>query len=611
LRLLLSLLLLFLTAGLPQAQAQEFDRLYSKSIQPALSQPLQWASALATAAPSLPEGFIANPQVWTFSPYTPNTVLPTSTGRDVWVKFTLAPTPTPTPQSWIIRIQRVTVQKVSLYSLNPSGQWQFESAGVQIAPKDWSRTTRTPSFEVMTSSVEKSYFLRFEHHSPVTERPELMSAVDFADGASRVGTLIGLMIGMYGLLMLACFAAYAMARNNVFLWLAAFVVSLLMLNLIQMGYGGWRLWPGSVYTNQLMSWTVPLLAMATGSWFFAQASYAKDSNKTVYRLLVLIAIASLLLCLVRLVLNDAFLRHLLNNWAAFVLFTVVASLLWLSLRGMRWNLWLLAGLIPIAGSASTRLAYTYGWLAHIEFAQTASLFLTQLGLMWLFVALVWRSRDALLSTERAKVLENNDPLTGLTQQRVAKIRLQQMLKRAARLKLGCGVIMLRWVNYKQLMATQTPDKREALLRQMGQLLGRVVRDIDTAALLGEGYFMVLVEGPVNKEALASLSTQILTACIRLSEKLDMPNALDLHVAIWQAKLLPSTSAEVIEALQTRLNQMSSGTKRPVQFADSMNSSNPDPEDEFVNRRDELIAKIDALEASPSLNAPLARYPDKK
>jgi two-component system, sensor histidine kinase LadS len=609
LRLLLSLLLFFLTAGLPQAQAQEFDRLYSKSVQPVLSQPLQWVGALATAAPSLPEDFVANPQIWSFAPYTRSTVLPTSTGRDVWAKFTLAATPT--PKNWIIRIPRVTIQKVSLYSVNASGQWQFESAGVLIAPNAWNRTTRTPSFDVMTSSVEKSYFLRFEHHSRVTERPELMSEVDFAEGASRVGTLIGLMFGMYSFLILACVAAYALARNGVFLWLAAFVASLLMLHLIQMGYGGWRLWSGSIYTNQAMAWIAPLLTMAAGSWFFAQASYAKDSNKTVYRLLGLIAIASLLLCLVRLALSAAFLRNLLNNWAAFVLLTVVGSLLWLSLRGMRWNLWLLAGLVPIAGSATTRLAYNYGWLAHVEFAQTASVFLTQLGLMWLFLALVWRSRDALLSTELNNALANNDPLTGLTQQRVAKIRLEQMLVRAARLKLGCGVIMLRWVNYKPLMASQTPDKRDELLKQMGQVLNRVVRDVDTAALLGDGYFMVLVEGPVSKEALASLSTQILTACIRSSEKFDLPNAFNLHVAIWQAKLLPSTSAEVIEALQTRLNQMSPGTKRPVQFADSVNSSGPDPEDEFVVRRDELIAKIDAIEASPSLHSPLAPQPEQK
>ena len=599
----LSLLLFFLTGSLPQAQAQEFDRLYSKSIQPALSQPLQWASALASAASGLPQAFVADPQMGAFKPYTPNTVLPTSTGRDVWVKFSLAATPM--PQNWVIRIPRVTVQKVSLYSLDASGQWQIKSAGVLMAPASWNRRTRTPSFDVMTSSLEKSYFLRFEHHSPLTERPELMSEVDFAEGASRVGTLIGLMFGMYGLLMITCVAAYAMARNTVFLWLASFTASLLLLNLTQIGYGGWRLWPGSTYANNVMSWIAPLLSMAAGSWFFAQASYAKDSNKTVYRLLSGVAVTSLLLCLVKLASDDPLLRVFLNNWASLVLFTVVASLLWLSWRGMRWNLWLLAGLLPIAGSATTRLAYNYGWLAHVEFAQTAGMFLTQIGLMWLLLALAWRSRDALLSKELAHALENNDPLTGLIHHRVVKVRLEQMLVRAARLKLGCGVIMLRWVNYPQLMAKQPPDKRDALLKQLGQVLGKVVRDVDTAALLDDGYFMVLVEGPVSRNALSSLSTQILTACIRASEKFGLPNAFHLHIAIWQASLTPCSSAEVIEALQTRLNQMSSGTKRPVQFADSGgNSSGPDPQDEFAHRRDELIAKIDAIEASPSLSMPL-------
>lgn len=603
----LYLLLFVLTSGLPHAQAQVFDRLYSNSVQPLLSQPLQWVSTPSAAAPDLLGAFTSRPEPWAFAPYTAQTVLPTTTGQDVWVKFTLAGTPE--PKSWVIRIPRLTVQKVSLYSLDANGFWTVQSAGASIAQRDWNRSTRTPSFEVLTSPAEKTYFLRFEHSIPITERPELISQTDFSDGAGQVGGLIGMMLGMFGMLFVACLAVFGVARNTVFISLAAFTAATLLHYLVQIGFGSWRIWPGSAHLNQTMPWVAPLLAMAACCWFFAQASYAKDSNRLVYRLLCVTALASFGLGVLKLINGDQVNRSLLNAWSVCVVVVIVFSLLWLSLRVRRWNLWLLGGLLPIVAAGATRVPYNYGWLSHIESAHTASVFLTQAGLAWLFMALVWRSRTSLLSAQVASALENSDPVTGLVRERVAQIRLPQMLKRANQLKLGCGVIMLQWLNYSKLMRKLSPEEQQAMLKQLGLVLNRVARDIDTAARLNDGYFMILVEGPISRSTLASLSTQILTACIRSSDKFDLPNSFNFHIAIWQAALVPSSADEVTEALRTRLNQMSFGTKRPVQFIDVATSDvEAQPNQEFNQRRDDLLAKIDAIEASPSVRAVLR--PDK-
>lgn len=594
---------LFFLLSTGTAQPQEFDRLYNQSIQPRLSQPLLWVSAPSVAAPSLPEAFATNPDAWAFAPYTASTALPTGVGRDVWVKFTLAAAPT--AQSWVIRIPRLTIEKVSLHTLNANDFELVQSAGALIAHSAWNRSTRTPSFEVMTGSSERAYFLRFEHSTAVTDRPELMSQADFAYGAGRMGMLLGVMFGMFGMLMIACAAAFAVARNTVFISLAAFVTATLLHYLVQTGFGGWRIWPNSVYMNQAMRWTAPLMAMATCCWFFAHATHAKDISKPVYRLLCLVALVSLGLGLFRLISLDQMPRNFLNGWAAFVLLVIVSSLLWLSLRGMRGNFWLLAGLLPIAAAATSRLAYSFGWLAHIEFSLAASVFLTQVGLGWLFVALVWRSRAALLASELAAALNSSDAATGLIHERVAMARMPQMLGRAKQLKSGCGVIMLRWHNYAQLMSTLSPEKQNAMLKQLGLVLNRVARDIDTAARLADGHFMILVEGPISRSTLTSLSTQILTACIRSSDKFGLPNAFNFHIAIWQATLIPILPTEVIKALKTRLDQMSFGTKRPVQFVDVASSDlSTEPHQEFTHRRGDLVAKIDAIEALPSVRAML-------
>ena len=590
--------LLFLLA-LGTVQAQEFDRLHDKSVQPVLSQPLVWVSALTSAAPNLPEAFVAKPNSWAFSPYAHNAPIPTATGRDVWAKFTLAATLT--PQSWVIRIPRVTVQKVSLYSMTGSKTWRADSAGNLIAPDAWNRNTRLPSFDVQTSAVEATYFLRFQHHSHITERPQLMSQLDFVEGTARIGTLTGLMFGMFGILIVMCIATNALSNNTEFLSLAAFAAAILLIHLVFNGYGGWQLWPGSAHLNQVMPCVTPLLVVAAGSWFFAQASYAKQTHVAVFRLLVFVAIANLVIVSVNVFAVTQINDRVLSAWAAICMTTLMLALLWMCVRGRRWNWWLLAGLIPIACVAFAWVAYNYGWLPHVEHMQVINVLLTQLGLLVLFLVLIWRSRSALLSSKLDNALDNTEAITGLTQERVARVRLQQMLMRANRLQLGCGVVMLRWLDSKQHISGLTTEQKNALLTQIGSVLRRTIRDIDTAAACKDDHFMILVEGPIGRHALSSLATQMISTFIRLSEKIDDPNAFNFHIAIWQAGLAPASKEEVLEALHTRLSQMSFGTKRTVQFVDAAVSDlPPQPDPESTKRRDDMVAKIDAIEASTNM-----------
>lgn len=594
------LLLGFISA---MGHAQVFDRLYPDSAQITLARPLEWV-AVTKGTVATPDQFNALPDAWQFQPYTASTVLPTSDKQEVWVRFTLSVTTN--RQVWFVRIPRASIIKVSFFSQDASGRWQPQFAGESIAPAQWALRTRSPSFEVQSSSRgEQTYYLRFEHRTAITERPMLITPIEYIDGSSRVGILIGLLGGMFGLLSILCVATYAITRNTVFLWFASFVVALMFSQATLIGYGGWRIWPNSVHFNQVMGWVTGCLALATGAWFCAKASYARDSHIWIYRLLRTLALGSLLAALLAATNLEMFSRELRNAWVALVTVLVLGSLAWMALRGQRWNVILLVGLVPIGLATMTRLAYNLGWVPQVEFAQIAGIFSAILGLLWLMVALAWRGRTALLSTELAAALNNYDAISGLVQERVVRIRLPQMLLRATQLKLGCGVIMLRWVDYPQLMASVSPEKQHAMLRQLGQVLNRVARDIDTAARFGDDCFLILIEGPISRSALSSLCTQILTASIRSSDKFDMPNAFSFHMAIWHADVVPCGDEEVLEALKTRLNQMSYGTRRLVQFVD-MATSDPGPEqmDGFNQRRDQLIAKIDAIEASPSLQASL-------
>jgi hypothetical protein len=101
-------------------------------------------------------------------------------------------------QTWYIRLPGQVLYKVSLYARDAQGNWQVQSAGEAIAPANWNLRTRVPSFELQSHSESpQSYYLRFENRRPITERPMLLTPIEYIDGASRVGVVIGLMWGIF------------------------------------------------------------------------------------------------------------------------------------------------------------------------------------------------------------------------------------------------------------------------------------------------------------------------------------------------------------------------------------------------------------------------------
>lgn len=579
------------------SHAQVFDRLYEYSTHVTLAQPLQWIAVPKDSVTSpdafSPAEFAAAKQG--FQPYTDDTILPTSDKQDVWASFALPVTEN--LQTWYIRLPGQAFFKISLYARDAQGSWQVQSAGEAIAPAYWPLRTRVPSFELQSHADQpQAYYLRFEHPRPITERPMLLTPIEYIDGASRVGVVIGLMWGMFSVLAVLCLAAFSMARNKVFLWFGAVVVTLMFTQLVLIGYGGWRIWPYSVHLNQVMGWVSSTVTMAAGAWFCAQAAYARDGHPHIYRLLAVVTTGSLLMAAVMMVRLEFIPRDLRNLWLALSTVTIMGSLLWMSLRGQTWNLLLLLGAAPIGLATLARLSYNAGWVLNVESAQAAGVLSAMVGLLWVFGVLAWRSRAALFSNHRGAALATYDAASGLMLPRIIEARLPQTLLRARRQKSACGVLMLHWLNQAPSHDEPGDQKRGAALSRIGEILRGAARDVDTVARCDENHFMMLVEGPVSRAALSEVATKVLADCIRASEKLGDAGAYILHIAIWHDTPREQSAAEVVDSLKIRLHHMASGTKRPVQFADSPLEPGGSAAGD-VNRREDLLAKINAVETS--------------
>lgn len=609
-RAFLAVVLLVVTCWGQQAQAQEFDRLYASSPQPVLAEPLQWAAVQkaqsAAAARESPAQFVNASSGWSFADVTRDLHMPTGPTQNVWMRFSLAPTSA--VDVWYLRMPRTNLSKISLYSQDPQGAWQVQSAGTYKAPAEWPLRTRLPTFELKTSTTQaQTYFLSFENQTALSERPQLLSTIEYVSGAYGVGAMIGVLAGIFTLLAALCVAAYAVAGNTRFLWLCGFVVMLLFNQLTLLGFSGWQIWPHSQHLHQSMPWAVALATLAAGTWLIARASYADDTHPALHRVLKGLSIISLLMAVATAIDLNLIHRDVKNGWMACTVTFVLGALVWLVLRGNRLNGWLLAGLMPIGLSALSRVAYIWGWLSHMEFAQLIAAFGSALGSLILLLGLTWRGRSALLSGGRAQALADYDPETGLLLAHKVKSRLPLLLLRGNRTKLGSGVMMVRWVDADSYTTIGTSAQRSLILRQIGDLLLRAARDIDSVIRQDESHFLILLEGPISRDALSATASQIMAASLRASDArlhAGAPLAVNLHIAMWQETLGTTSASNVMALLNRRLNMMRQSPQRRVQFIDSSVVTDLQAAKQSRSQRQDVLAKIKQIEGEPTQSDPL-------
>ncbi len=583
------------------ASAQDFARLFEDSKTLKLTEPLQWQA--------LPKGSIKNPSEFAeaakshgFKALASAAALPTEPDNEVWLRFTLPATSS--PEIWYLRIPRLSVERVVLYRQDDKGVWLAQTAGDTVPLSSWPERTRNPSFQLNTL-VDRphAYFLKFEHRRNITERPQLITPSDYIDGAMRVGSLIGLMFGLFGLLTALGLLTARVYRSVQYAWFALMVSMVLLAQLVLVGYTTLRLWPDSIYLNQVTPVVIPLCALASTLWFTMQVSYAKSISPRIYKLSFGLVITLLVLAIGFSLFHQKFPRDLLIPVAAFAMVWNVGALVWMAWRSQSWLWFVVAGFAPLTLSMLARLAYNAGWIAHVEIAQLFSVITGCLGMMVVYAGMILRSRESYAAFEREAALSNIDISTGLTLGRIAEIRLPQVLQRSYRFGKPCGVVMVRWLGYDAQVGVMSSAQRGAVLAHFGARLRRLARDIDTVARYDDDHFLFLIESPMTRETVNDLGMKILSTCMRPSVPLGNGDVYNVHVAMALISGGNMSAKEVIESLLTRINQMETGTTRRMQFIDSPLSSRlPHEAPDGANPRntEALLAKINEIEANPVL-----------
>lgn len=599
----------------PQAVlAQELAKLPNASTVLPLAGPMQW-QALPLGAVQSPQEFDDPARAQAFADLTAATLLPTQTGREVWLRFTLPATAA--AQNWYLRIPRVRLELATLYFLDMQNRWTSESAGENIPVASWPVPTRLPSFQLATQVDQtQTFFVRLEHRSAIAEHPELITPNDYLNGAALAGGLVGLLVGLFSLLVLLSLLTAYVYRNLHFVWFALFVFLLMLVQLVLIGFAAHRLWPHSTYLNQTMVWLSALCGLAACLWFIVQVSYAKEAFPRIYKL-SLGVIALLAITAIAYALNHrSFPNTIVSSVVGLTLVWSLGCLAWMAWRSQRWLWIVVGGFAPLTLSMLIRLAYNFGWIRQIEITQAWSVVASIVSMIVVYAGLILRNRELFAAMERKAALAYTDPATGLAAAHIGALRLPRLLDRSATAQQPCAAILVQWLDYKKYMDPLSADHKSVVLSHLGERLRHAVRKIDTVVRLEDDLFLYLIEPPTTRDVVNAMATKILTSCLRPALPLMQRNPYNMHIAVWISANKAMTDAEVMEALRTRINSMKDGTPRKVQFVESPISSglgDTFKETETGQHNQNILAKIDALEANPGniTTAPprLASKPD--
>ena len=491
-----------------------------------------------------------------------DTVYPLTTGKTLWIRFTVPPAPD--AERWYLEIPYPSVDRVTLLSPDSIGQWIPQSAGDTLAVASWPVPHRHPLLPVVVSAEEpRKYMLRVENPHNFSAPLFFVSESHLSRHEQRTSLILGIYFGLAGLaVMLGVLSAISL-RDSAYAFYALSVALMGLSQAAMTGIGGLHLWPQWARWNDISSMVLPVLTVGSLIWFFAAVVSLAERSRRAHQLIAVVALLSVATALAMALGPPSRRFQLMVPYIVVAASIGTAAVIWAARRGDRYALWLLLGSAPVMIGAAFPMARVWG-LIPISFWTTHGM---QVGiaieLPVLLVILMVRSQQRREHNRRIQGLDRIDPATGLINAQVFGERLVRMMVRSQRLKYQSAVMLIDIVNIEQIRRDFGARSADELpLRVAGRLLS-TAREIDGVARLSELRFGMLVEGPLTVEDAASAGPRVVARCLMPFKNKPVEWVAQVRVA---QSLVPTERADpkqVVERLEALLAAVPADSKRAV------------------------------------------------
>jgi GGDEF domain-containing protein len=497
---------------------------------------------------------------WT--PTRQGAIYPITTGKVLWIRFTIPPAPD--SERWYLEIPYPSVNRATLFTPDSVGQWLPQAAGDTLAVADWPVPHRHPLLPVVVSAEEpRKYLLRVENPHSFSAPLTFVSESHLSRHEQRTSLILGIYFGLAGLAVAVGALSAVSLRDGAYGFYAVSVALMGLAQAAMTGIGGLHLWPHWPAWNDVSSMVLPVLAVGSLLWFFAAVVAMPERSRKLNLALIGLSLLSVPVALGIVMVEPSLRLRLMVPYIVLASNVAVATVIWAWRRGDRYAPGLLAGMAPVIIGSAFPLARLWGLIPVSFWTMHGMQVGIAIELPVLLVILMVRSQQRREHNRRIHGLDRIDPATGLINGQVFLERLARMMARSERLKYQSAVLVIDIVNLDQVRRTfGTRSAEELPLRVAGRLLS-TAREIDGVARLSELRFGMLVEGPLSAEDAASTGPRIVARCLMPFKNKPIEWVAQVRVA---QTLVPTERAgaqQVLDRLSNLLNNVAPDSKRAV------------------------------------------------
>ena len=505
---------------------------------------------------------VATDRTIAWAPTRQGEIYPLSTGKALWIRFTVPPAPD--AERWYLEIPYPSVNRVTLYTPDSIGQWVGQSAGDTLPVADWPVPHRHPLLPIVVSAEEpRKYLLRIENPHSYSAPLSFVSESYLSRHEQRTSLILGIFFGLAGLAVMLGVLSAVSLRDSAY---AIYALSVALMGLSQAamtGIGGLHLWPNLPWWNDLSSMVLPVLAMGSLVWFFSAVVSLPERSRRLHQLLAGLALLAIVTAVGIVLAPPSYRFRLLVPYIVVAASVATVAILWAARRGDRFALWLLAGSVPVMIGAAFPTARLLGLIPISFWTMHGMQVGIAIELPVLLVILMLRSQQRREHNRRIQGLDRIDPATGLINSHVFGERLTRMMARSQRLKYQSAVLLIDIVNIEQIRRDfGARSAAELPLHVAGRLLS-AAREIDSVARLSESRFGMLVEGPLTAEEAASAGPRVVARCLMPFKNKPIEWVAQVRVA---HSLVPAERADpvrLVERLEALLAAVPADSKRAV------------------------------------------------
>ena len=484
----------------------------------------------------------------------------------LWVRLMLD-RPAAASHNWKIWVPLPLIDVVTLYEQDADvpGTWRASSAGDKIAVAQWPEYGRYPRFHTNVPTGKTVVYLQIEGSTPITV-PLLMATESQAQQVDHMAYLgLGVVTGCLLLLVALCWVMSYTYRDRLYLIYSFYALLMILAVGAYTGLGAQLLWDNSPVWADAAQGSLAFLT-AGAALFLIDAVLAVKRYAprwaTALRCMGLLGPA-LALAYVMLERYAGVLVLALYMGCISVVGVYVSIHAWR--RGDVVGRWVFFAYAPLAFTVILATFRALGLLPLSWVVQYGVVAAMLLEVPLLMVALNIRSRERHAAQTRSEAMVTQDALTGLLTGHLFQDRLQQAVRRSSKSGEHAAVVYIALVNHAQITATHGPTVAEHSLVRAVIKLRRVLRDVDTAARVGQAQFGLILEGAKTRESVTQMGARLIALGLMPLKGLVPEVTLQFQ---FSAVLLHEVSDDA-DTLQTKLRQvlahMSPRTRRPIRF----------------------------------------------